>query len=114
MNSEMTTNSQLSTTEPKTQKQKQTKQTMRTGTESQKWRSHGGLLVWRRKGKNGGKGTGNKKHKWQVQNRQGEAKNSIGNAEAKELICTTHGHELRVGNSGVKVGTGWRGVKGRK
>ena len=40
----MTTNSQLSTTEPK-QKQKQTKQTTRTGTESQKWRSHGGLSV---------------------------------------------------------------------
>ena len=43
MNIKMKTNSQLSTTEPKTQKQKQTKQTMRTGTESQKWRSHGGL-----------------------------------------------------------------------
>ena len=27
--------------------------------------------------------------------RQGEIKNSIGNGEAKELICTTHGHELR-------------------
>ena len=37
----MTTNSQLSTSEPK--KQKQTKQTTRTGTEPQKWRSHGGL-----------------------------------------------------------------------
>ena len=33
-----------------------------------------------------GKGTGNKKHKWQLQNRQGEGKNSIGNGEAKELI----------------------------
>ena len=39
----MTTNSQLSTTEPKKQKQKQTKQTRRTGIESQKCRSHGGL-----------------------------------------------------------------------
>ena len=27
--------------------------------------------------------------------RQGKVKNSIGNGEAKELICTTHGHELR-------------------
>ena len=45
-------------------------------------------------GENGGKGTGNKKHKWQVQNRQGEVKNSIGNGEAKELPCTTNGHEL--------------------
>ena len=32
MNSKVTTNSQLSTTEPKKQKQKQTKQTTRTGT----------------------------------------------------------------------------------
>ena len=40
MNSKMTTNSQLSTTEPK---KKKPKQTIRRGTESQKWRSHGGL-----------------------------------------------------------------------
>ena len=33
----------------------------------------------------------------EVQNRQGEVKNSIGNVEAKELICATHGHELRGG-----------------
>ena len=46
------------------------------------------------------KGTGNKKHKWQVENRQGEVKNSIGNGEAKELICTTHGHELRGRDAG--------------
>ena len=37
----MTANSQLLTTTPKTKKQ--TKQTTRTVTESQKWRSHGGL-----------------------------------------------------------------------
>ena len=42
-----------------------------------------------------GKDTGNKKHKLQVQNRQGEVKNSMGNGEVKELTCTTHGHELR-------------------
>ena len=41
----MTTNPKLSTTEPK--KQKQTKQTTRTGMELQKWRSHGGLSVGR-------------------------------------------------------------------
>ena len=41
MNSKMTTNSQLSTTKPK----KQTKQTTRTGTDSQKWTSHGALSV---------------------------------------------------------------------
>ena len=46
-----------------------------------------------RRGYNGEKGTGNK-HKWSVQNRQGEVKISIGNGEVKELMCTTHGHEL--------------------
>ena len=45
MNSKMTTNSQLSITEPK--KQKQTEQTTRTGRKSQKWRSHGGLSAGR-------------------------------------------------------------------
>ena len=29
--------------------------------------------------------------------RQEEVKNSMGNGEAKELICMTHGHELRWG-----------------
>ena len=43
----------------------------------------------------GGKGTGNKKHKWQVKNRQSEVKNGIGDVEAKEFICMTHGQELR-------------------
>ena len=38
----MTANSQLLTTTPK---KKQTKQTTRTGTEPQKWRSHGGLTT---------------------------------------------------------------------
>ena len=84
MNIKMITNSQLSTTVPKKiQKQKRTKQTSRIGTDSQKQRSHGGLSAGRRRGENGGKGTGNKKHKWQVQNRQGVVKNSIGNGEAK-------------------------------
>ena len=41
----MATNPQLLTTEPKKQQQKWTKQTTRTGTESQKWRSHEGLSV---------------------------------------------------------------------
>ena len=45
----MTANSQLLTTTPKT-KTKQTKQTTRTGTEPQKWSSHGGLSTgeWER------------------------------------------------------------------
>ena len=118
MNSKMTMNSQLSTTKSKKQKQKQIKQTTRTGTESQKWRSHGGLSVGRgrrRRGEDGGKGTGNKKHKWQAENRQGEVKNSIGHGEAQELICITHGHELRgVGeNAGVR-GCRAEGIKDRK
>ena len=46
MNSKMATNSQLSTTEPKNKNKNKTKQTTRPGTESQKWRSHGGLSVW--------------------------------------------------------------------
>ena len=53
----MTTNSQLLTIEPKT-KTKQTEQTTRTGTESQKWRSHGGLSAGEWRGR-GGKGTEN-------------------------------------------------------
>ena len=44
-------------------KQKQTKQTTRTGIESQKWRSHARLSVGRGRGRMGGKGIGNKKHK---------------------------------------------------
>ena len=58
----MTTNSQLSTTEPKKKNKKnkkktkpQTKQTTRTGTESQKWRSHGRFSLGRRRGEDGGK-----------------------------------------------------------
>ena len=48
----MTTNSRLSTNEPQrkeTMKTK-TKQTTRTGTESEKWTSHGGISVGRGKG----------------------------------------------------------------
>ena len=58
-----------------------------------------------------GKGTGSKRHKWQVENRQGEGKNSIGNGEAKELVCTTHGHEPR-GAMPVGGGAGQRGTGG--
>ena len=112
MNSKMTTNSKLLTTEPK--KQKQTKHTTRAGTESQKQRSHGGLSAWRGREENGRKGTRNKKHNWQIQNRQGEVKNSIGNGEAKELICMNHGYELKWGNVGGRDSAGWKGTKGRE
>ena len=45
-------------------------------------------------------------------NRQGDVKNSVGNGEAKEFICTIHGHELR--REGLLEGRGVlsRGGKG--
>ena len=54
MNSKLKRNSQQSTTEPKKQKQK-TKETTRTGTESQKWRSQGGLSAGRGRREDRGK-----------------------------------------------------------
>ena len=59
MNSKMTRNSKVLTTEPKKQdktkqsKTKKTKRTTRTGTESQKWRLHGGLSVGMWEGERG-------------------------------------------------------------
>ena len=47
--------------ERKTMKTK-SKETTRTGTESEKWTSHGGISVGRGKGGIGGKGTGKEKH----------------------------------------------------
>ena len=38
----------------------------------------------------------------------------MGNVEAKELICMTHGHELRWKNAGGRGNARWRGIKGRK
>ena len=93
MNSKMTSNSQLLTTEPKNKnKNKLSKpleweQNHRNG-------DHMDVYQWGG-GANGGKFTGNKQHKWQVQNRQDKVKNNIKNVEAKVLIGTTHGHELR-------------------
>ena len=37
----------------------------------------------------------------------------MGNEEAKELICMTHGHELSWGNAGDR-GAGQRGIKGKE
>ena len=37
----------------------------------------------------------------------------MGNGEAKELLCMTHGHELRWGNDDRKGGIGQRGIKRR-
>ena len=53
----MTTNSQLSTSDPKKRKamKTKTKQTTRTGRESEKWASHGGFSVGTGRGRIGGK-----------------------------------------------------------
>ena len=61
MNSKLT-NSQPSKTEPKKrkEKQKQTKQTTGIGTDSQKWKSHGGLIIGGVRGRDSRKGTENK------------------------------------------------------
>ena len=50
MNIKMATNSQISTTESKKTKIKMNQANNRTGTESQKWRSHGGLSEGKGKG----------------------------------------------------------------
>ena len=44
----------------------------------------------------------------------GRDKDGIGNRGLKELIWTTHGHELMVGRMLEGWGTGRRGYKGRK
>ena len=81
----MTTNSQLSISKPE-KKSKQLEQE-----QNHKNRDHMEDYQWgREQGQNGGKCIGNKQHKWQVENRQGEVKNSKGNGEPEELICMTH------------------------
>ena len=47
-----------------------------------------------------------------MENRQGQGKNSVGNTEAKELICTTYGHELNVGECGAEGVCSAEGNKG--
>ena len=42
----------------------------------------------------------------------GKVNNNIGNREAKELICATHGHELR--GERMLVGGGLQGKEGIK
>ena len=61
------------------------------------------LSAGRGKGRSGEKYIGNKKHNWQVQNRQWEVKNSVENGEAKELISVSHGYELSGGGCGWEV-----------
>ena len=44
----------------------------------------------------------------------GTVKNSIGNVEAKELICMTHGHELKWGGMWVGGDVQGRGERSRE
>ena len=104
----MTANSQLLTTTPKTKTKANyaNNQNRNRNTEME--------ITWRviNRGVSGErwrKGTENKQHKWQVEDRQGEGKSSIGNVEAKELICMTQGHELLVGAMWVGGGVQGRG-----
>ena len=74
---------------------------------------HGGLSGGRGAGENGVKvqGIRNINGRYKIDT---EVKNSIGNGQAKELICTTHGHELRGGDAGEKGTEGQRGIRGEK
>ena len=106
MNIKMATNEQLSTTESREREKKKTKlgkparqdQNHRNGDHVEGNQLGGGKAENRRKG------AGTKKHKWCLQNRQGDFENSEGNGEAKELICMTCGHELRGVNCWRELG----------
>ena len=101
-NMKVNDNKHLSTTNPKKYKNKNKLSKQLEEEENHRNGDHRDGYQW-----GGGgwwEGTGNKKHK--VQNRQGEVKNSTGNGEDKELICFTHGHELR---GGMLVGGGVQG-----
>ena len=93
----MTANSQLLTTTPET-KTKTNSANNQNRNRTTEMEITGRVISGGLGGERGGKGTENKQHKWQVEDRRGEVKNSIGNVEAKELIYMTHGHELKVGN----------------
>ena len=59
------------------------------------------VIIQEGKGENGGKNAEIKKYKLVGTEQAGDVKNSIGNEEAKELMCVTHGCELRgAGNEG--------------
>ena len=50
---------------------------------------------------------------WQVQNRLGDIKNTVGNGVAKECICMTHGHELSGGLLEGMGGVQWKRAMGK-
>ena len=107
MKIKMAINSQLSTTESKKlSKQAEQEQNHRN-------RDHlEGYHLGEVKRRIGEKVQGLRSTNLQVQNRQGDVKNSIGNGEAKDLIYMNHGHKLKGGFLEGKGGTGWKGEKG--
>ena len=82
MNTKVAINSQLSMIESK----KQTEQTNRTGTESQIWRSCGGLSAGRVKGKTKGKGAGIKKYKLVVTEQAGGCQDQVQEIEKSKNL----------------------------
>ena len=109
----MTTNSQTSMTEPKKQKEKLSKQVE----QEQKQRNvdHMDCFQW---------GWGGEEWRGMAQGIRsiigrhkidGESLRIVQeNGEAKDLICTTHGHELRVGDAGGLGDAGQKGDTGEK
>ena len=94
MNSKMTTNSQLSTIESKNYKQKPSKQTEQE--QNNRCRDHlEGYQLGGERVRMGGKVQRLRSiiGRYQIE----DVKKSIGNGEAKELTCMTHGHEPRWG-----------------
>ena len=73
-----------------------------------------GYQLGGRRGRMGEMVQGLRSTNWQVENIQGEVKNSIGNGIAKELTCMTHGHELRGGDCQMECMVLGGGVKGGK
>ena len=109
MSSKMTTYSQLSTTESKKNKNKNT--LSKQPEQEQNHRYGGHKEAYQLGGKQrrmSEKVQGLKSINWYVQNRQQEVRNGKGNEQAKEFICMTHGHELKGGIVG-----GERRVLGR-
>ena len=95
---------------------KETKQIRRTETD-RFMDTESVLTVARWEGAVGGMGEevrGLRSTNRQLQNSHGDVNYGIGNREAKELICVTHGHELRGGMLEGRGVHGRRGIKGRK
>ena len=88
----MTTNSQLSTTEPKNNKIKNEPSKQLEQEQNHRNRDHREGYQWGMGGQRMGEkaqGIRNINSRYNI-NRQGEIKNSMENGEAKKLVCMTH------------------------